>query len=67
MNVLFIYPRLLSAKHSVGGVAEFLFAMAPALRELGVNAIIYAGNKSQKTISGPIEEKPGSKRPTENK
>lgn len=59
MNVLFIYPRLLSAKHSVGGVAEFLFAMAPALRELGVNPIIYAGNKSQKTITGPVEEKPG--------
>ena len=59
MNVLFIYPRLLSAKHSVGGVAEFLFAMSPALRALGINPIIYAGNKSQKNISGPVEEKPG--------
>ncbi len=59
MNVLFIYPRLLSAKHSVGGVAEFLFAIAPALRQLGINPIIYAGNKSQKQITGPTEEKPG--------
>lgn len=59
MNVLFIYPRLLSRTQSVGGVAEFLFAMTPLLRSLGVTPIIYAGNKQQTGIAGPVEVAPG--------
>lgn len=59
MNVLLIYPRLLSRTHSVGGVAEFLFAMTPLLRTLGVTPIIYAGNKQQTGITGPVEVAPG--------
>lgn len=61
MNVLFIYPRLLSRTHSVGGVAEFLFAMTPLLQSLGVTPIIYAGNKKQTSIEGPVEEISGVK------
>ena len=45
-KVLFLYPRSLDPKTSSGGVAEFLCALSPRLKTLGIEPIIYAGDKS---------------------
>jgi len=55
MHVLFLYPRTLDSSRSVGGVAEFLCALTPALKSLGVNPIIYAGDKTLSQIIKPSQ------------
>lgn len=50
MRVLFLYPRTLDEASSVGGVAEFLSSLTPQLNSLGVQAIIYAGDKLQSKL-----------------
>ena len=59
MRILFLYPRKLDGKTSVGGVAEFLYALTPALHALGIEAYVYAGDKSAREISGPLKLAPG--------
>lgn len=53
MRILFLYPRPLDANRSTGGVAEFLCALAPALKNLGVESVIYAGDKSVNELTRP--------------
>lgn len=51
MRVLFLFPRTLDASRSVGGVAEFLCALTPALKNIAVDSVIYAGDKTVKHLT----------------
>jgi glycosyltransferase involved in cell wall biosynthesis len=53
MRVLFLYPRTLDSKYSVGGVAEFLCSLTPALKKLECDSIIYAGDKTVNQLTKP--------------
>jgi len=53
MKVLFLYPRSLDAGKSVGGVAEVLCSLTPALKDLDVDSVIYANDKNAKQLSKP--------------
>lgn len=53
MRILFLYPRSLDAKYSIGGVAEFLCSITPELKALDVESIIYSGDKKAKTLTQP--------------
>lgn len=55
MRVLFLYPRTLDAAHSTGGVAEFLCQLTPALASMGVDSVIYAGDKTTTTLFTPAQ------------
>lgn len=55
MRVLFLYPRTLDANSSVGGVAEFLCSLTPPLKNLQVDSIIYAGDKTVKQVTKPAD------------
>ncbi|MBX3709620.1 MAG: glycosyltransferase [Gammaproteobacteria bacterium] len=55
MRVLFLYPRTLDADRSVGGVAEFLCSLVPVLKQLGVDPIIYAGDKTVNKLTVPAQ------------
>ena len=55
MRVLFLYPRTLDANTSVGGVAEFLCSLIPALNNLDVKSVIYAGDKSVNQLTKPSQ------------
>ena len=50
MRILFLYPRTLDAERSVGGVAEFLCSLTPALKNNKIDSIIYAGDKNSKQL-----------------
>ncbi|EKD69840.1 MAG: hypothetical protein ACD_46C00718G0002 [uncultured bacterium] len=51
MRVLFLFPRKLDKKNSVGGVAEFLLTLLPILKTQQVESFVYAGDKSLQQIS----------------
>lgn len=53
MRILFIYPRTLDASKSVGGVAEVLCSLTPALKELNVESVIFANDKKADGLSKP--------------
>lgn len=53
MRILFLYPRTLDANSSVGGVAEFLCSLTPGLKNLHVDSVIYAGDKSVNQLTKP--------------
>src|SRR5437868_4741687 len=55
MRILFLYPRTLDVKHSVGGVAEFLCSLTQELKKLNVNSVIYAGDKTVKQVTKPTQ------------
>jgi len=55
MRVLFLYPRTLDASSSVGGVAEFLCNLTPALKIIDVDSVIYAGDKTVNHLTRPSQ------------
>lgn len=55
MRVLFLYPRTLDANHSVGGVAEFLCSLTPALKAHDIDPVIYAGDKTTRQLTMPSQ------------
>ncbi|VVC75710.1 Glycogen synthase [Aquicella siphonis] len=55
MRVLFLYPRTLDSASSMGGVAEFLCSLAPALKSHEVDSVIYAGDKTITQLKAPVQ------------
>lgn len=56
---MFLYPRIFRQETLNGGVEEFLFYVTRALAALGVESIIYSGDKSCQEISAPQPLFPG--------
>jgi len=51
MRVLFLFHHPFATLG--GGVAEYLYHLPKALKQLGIESIIYTGEKTEKKLSGP--------------
>lgn len=60
MRVLFLYPRTLDKNSSVGGVAEFLCSLTPALKTWDVEPVIYTGDKTLTSLTQPAQVIPSA-------